>query len=26
NDGNKIHTVSGWPTTYDYWSSTFASA
>ncbi|MGU6647078.1 DUF823/DUF824 repeat adhesin RatB [Salmonella enterica subsp. enterica serovar Saphra] len=25
-DGNKIHTVSGWPTTYDYWSSTFASA
>ncbi|EGP1243597.1 hypothetical protein IV995_002991 [Salmonella enterica] len=25
-DGNKIHTVSGWPTEYDYWSSTFASA
>lgn len=25
-DGNKIHTVSDWPTTYDYWSSTFASA
>lgn len=25
-DGNKIHTVSGWPTTHDYWSSTFASA
>ncbi|EIJ8634327.1 hypothetical protein LJP56_000338 [Salmonella enterica] len=26
NDGNKIHTVSGWPTSYNYWSSTFASA
>ncbi|EBG1457859.1 hypothetical protein DPT37_15915 [Salmonella enterica subsp. enterica serovar Kingston] len=25
-DDNKIHTVSGWPTEYDYWSSTFASA
>ncbi|WP_157722367.1 adhesion domain-containing protein, partial [Salmonella enterica] len=25
-DGNKIHTVSGWPTSYNYWSSTFASA
>lgn len=26
NDGNKIHSVSGWPTSYNYWSSTFASA